>query len=412
VRTLRGEERLVDMIVSLVDSARDDWSRVIVSFFDVTDRKRLEEQVLQAQKMESLGRLAGGIAHDFNNLLTVINGYSDWMLQEIGADNPLHERLSEVRTAGERCAELTQQLLAFSRKQVVRPGPLDLNDVIREAQGVLRRMMGDDVRIETRLADDLAIVEADRGQMRQVLMNLVGNAREAMPAGGEVTIATSNVEDSDEVLLEVRDTGCGMDESTRQRVFEPFFSTKQGGKNTGLGLAMVFGIVSGCGGRIEAHSQLGEGATFRVYLPRAKRPRAAEPARVTAPEAQGRRGSGPVLVVDDREDVRALACRMLNQLGYRTLSAASGPEALAIARSHEDPIPLLLTDVLMPGMNGRELADEFCRRYPATKTMFMSGYTDQALSSSGVLEPGTFYLQKPFTIGQLADFVAGVEQAS
>jgi PAS domain S-box-containing protein len=409
VRTLRGEERLVDMIVSIVDSARDDWSRVIVSFVDVTDRKRLEEQFVQAQKMESLGRLAGGIAHDFNNLLTVINGYTDWILQEIADDHPMHSRLLDVRSAGERCAELTQQLLAFSRKQIARPGPLDLNQVVREAQGVLRRLMGDDIRVETRLAADLAIVEADRGQMHQVLMNLAANAREAMPAGGALTISTQNVDDRGEVVLEIRDTGFGMDEGTRQRVFEPFFTTKRSGSNTGLGLAIVFGIVNGSGGRIEAHSQLGEGAAFRIHLPKAKRPEAVEPAPAGSPAIP--RGSGLVLVVDDRDEVRALACRMLNQLGYRTLAAGSGPEALAIARCHETPIPLLLTDVLMPGMNGRELADEFRRRYSDTKIMFMSGYTDRTLSGSGVLDPGTFYLQKPFTLPQLADFLATVEQA-
>jgi two-component system cell cycle sensor histidine kinase/response regulator CckA len=408
VQTLRGEERLVDMIVSIVDSARQDWSRVIVSFFDITDRKRLEEQFVQAQKMESLGRLAGGIAHDFNNLLTVINGYTEWMLQEIAADHPLHGRLSDVRSAGERCAELTQQLLAFSRKQVAQRGPLDLNQVVCEAQGVLRRLMGDDVRVETCLAENLAIIDADRGQMHQVLMNLAANAREAMPAGGALTISTSNLNGCGEVLLEIRDTGFGMDEGTRQRVFEPFFTTKRSANNTGLGLAIVFGIVNATGGRIEAHSHLGEGAAFRIYLPQSRQPQAVPPmpAQASAPS-----GSGLVLVVDDREEVRALACAMLNQLGYRTLAAGSGQEALSIARRHETPIPLLLTDVLMPGMNGRELAEEFRRRYSGTKIMFMSGYTDRTLSGSGTLEPGTFYLQKPFTMAQLADFLASVEQS-
>ncbi len=270
VRTLKGEERLVDMIVSIVDSAREDWSRVIVSFFDVTDRKRLEEQFVQSQKMESLGRLAGGIAHDFNNLLTVINGYTDWMLHEMEPGDPFQERLSKVRSAGERCAELTQQLLAFSRKHVARPEPLDLNRLVRESHGVLNRILGDDIGIVTELDPELGTIEGDRSQMLQVLMNLAANARDAMPGGGTLTIGTRNTGDPPQVLLEVRDTGQGMDDTVRRHVFEPFFTTKKGSKNTGLGLAIVFGIVNHGGGRVEVESQPGQGAAFRVFLPRIK----------------------------------------------------------------------------------------------------------------------------------------------
>ncbi len=399
-RTLKQEERLVDMIVSIVDSARHDWSRVIVSFFDVTDRKRLEEQFVQSQKMESLGRLAGGIAHDFNNLLTVINGYSDWILREIEPDNPYRERLAAVHHAGEQCAELTRQLLAFGRKQIVQPGPLNLNHVVRESQGMLDRILGDDVEVRTHLAPDLGTIEADRSQMNQVLMNLAVNAREAMPVGGVLTIETRNLTDPSEILLEIRDTGHGMDESTRRHLFEPFFTTRRGSKNTGLGLAIVFGIVSDAGGSIEVQSQPGEGAAVRICLPRIHAVAKDElPVQVTQhPE----RGTGSVLVVEDRADVRAVTCGMLQMLGYQAIEAASGAEALAIAGEHQGRIPLLLTDVVMPGMNGREVAEQLNKTYPKMRAIFMSGYTDHYLTPDSKLDQSTVYLQKPFTLTQLA----------
>jgi len=405
VRTLQGEERLVDMIVTIVDSARHDWSRVIVAFFDITDRKRLEEQFLQSQKMESLGRLAGGIAHDFNNLLTVINGYTDWILGDMDAGHPLRSRLASVRDAGERCAELTQQLLAFSRKQIIRTGPLEVNALIRESQEILSRVLGDDIRISTALAPDAGVIQADRSQMSQVLMNLAVNARDAMPGGGTLTIETASCNNGAEVLLEVRDTGQGMDESIRRHLFEPFFTTKKAAKNAGLGLAIVFGTVSHLGGRIEVRSQPGAGAAFRIFLPRVSAPAEAPPVRPVV--AEGHQGSGEVLVVEDREDVRSLTCRMLTSLGYRPLPAASGGEAIMIVRGHPHPIPLLLTDVIMPGMNGRELADQLHHIYPDMKMIFMSGYTDHILTNTGTLDPNTRYLQKPFTITQLAAVLRG-----
>jgi PAS domain S-box-containing protein len=407
VRTLQGEERLVDMFVSIADSARHDWSRVIVSFFDITDRKRLEEQFLQSQKMESVGRLAGGIAHDFNNLLTVINGYTDWVLTEMGPDDPFRPRLSEVRKAGERCAELTSQLLAFSRKQIARPGPLDLNDLVRESCGALSGMLGDDVRITTELEPELGIVEADRSQMHQVLMNLAVNAREAMPAGGSVTIRTRNI--GEHVSLEVRDTGQGIEENIQSHLFEPFFTTKRDRSNSGLGLAIVFGVVSNCGGRIEVRSKPGEGAAFVVYLPRAAGgpPRAAETSVIEMPRSRG----GRILVVDDREDVRVLTCHMAAQLGYEPLAAASGAEALEASWLQHGKGSLLLTDVVMPGMNGRELAAEMRRRIPGLKTVFMSGHTDRLFTDSDASDSETLYLQKPFTVAQLAAILRRAEEA-
>ncbi len=401
VRTLKNEQRLVDMIVSIVDSSRDDWSRVIVSFFDVTDRKRLEEQVIQSQKMESLGRLAGGVAHDFNNLLTIINGYSDWMLREMEYESPFRERLLEIRNAGERCAELTQQLLAFGRKQMIRSGPLDLNQVIRESYRMLDRILGDDVNLHSQLSPDLGTIEADSSQMHQVLMNLAVNAREAMPGGGSVTIETRNHGAAAEIVLEVRDTGQGMDEVTRRHLFEPFFTTKKGAKNTGLGLAIVFGIVTRFGGRIEVESQPGDGTAVLIYLPRVQGV-AHGPATVTQGTPQ--RGGGVVLVVDDRDEVRALTCNMVEQLGYRAISAGGGVEALEIARQHHGPAPVLLTDVVMPGMNGRELSEHLGQIFPRMKVIFMSGFTDQVLSDTE-LGPSMSFLQKPFTIVDLAEIL-------
>jgi two-component system, cell cycle sensor histidine kinase and response regulator CckA len=408
VRTLGGEERLVDMIVSIVDSARHDWSRVIVSFFDVTDRKRLEEQFVQSQKMESLGRMAGGIAHDFNNLLTVINGYTDWMLQDIKPDNPFRERMEKVRSAGERCAELTRQLLAFSRKHIAKRSRLDLNRIIEESLDVMGRVLGDDIRICPRLAAAPAIIEAERSQMVQVVMNLALNAREAMPGGGTLTIETRSGGDPPEVVLEVRDTGHGMDETTRRRLFEPFFTTKKGANNTGLGLAIVFGVVNHSGGRIEVESRPGEGAVFRVYLPAIDAGQETESAH--SPEEPAHRGAGAVLVVDDREDVRTLTCHMLRELGYEPVPAASGPEAIAIARNRQSPIPLLLTDVVMPEMNGHEVAGELLRLYPAMKAILMSGYADRTPPGSGALQSATAYLQKPFTMAQLVEILRQVEK--
>ena len=406
-RTLRGEERLVAMIVSLVDSAHQDWSRVIVSFFDITDSRRLEEQFVRSQKMESLSRMAGGIAHDFNNLLTVINGYTDWMLQEMQPDNPFRSRVERVRSAGERCAELTGQLLAFSRKHIARSGPLDLNRLIEESKDVLVHVLGDDIEIRTSLAADLGAVHGDRGQMLQVLMNLALNARQAMPGGGTLSVETSNNTDPAEVLLEIRDTGRGMDERTCRHVFEPFFTAKAGSQNSGLELAIVFAIVTHGGGRIEVDSRPGEGTAFRVHLPSSSLP-AETPAPSLAASAPYH-GTGSVLVVDDREDIRTLACQMLRELGYQPLPAGSGSEAIGIARSQQSPIPLLLTDVVMPGMNGREVAGELRQMYPGMKAIFMSGYTDRILTNTGALDSSAAYLQKPFTMAQLAEILRQVE---
>ncbi|HXA51598.1 MAG TPA: PAS domain S-box protein, partial [Candidatus Acidoferrum sp.] len=316
VRTISGEERTVSMIVSVAASP-DDWSRVILSFFDITDRKRLEEQVLQSQKLESLGRLAGGIAHDFNNLLMVVLGYSELLLPEAKGMDLLVRGLTEIKSAAERGAELTAQLLAFSRKQIAQPRTLSLIGLIAQSQGMLQRVIGEDVRLEISLAPDTWNIKADRGQLHQVLMNLVVNGREAMPEGGSLSIATANSIDEphpgEYVLLEVRDTGIGMDERTRQHMFEPFFTTKRHGKGTGLGMATVFGVVTQSGGHIAVESEPGRGTALRLYFPRdTSAPTGDASVRETPLVTQV---TGTVLVVEDQAEVRRVTCSILRKLG-------------------------------------------------------------------------------------------------
>jgi len=406
-RTLHGEDRTVSMIVS-VEASPKDWSRVVVTFFDITDRKRLEDQILQSQKMESLGRLAGGIAHDFNNLLMVISGYSDLLLNNLRSPETLERGLNEIRRAGERGAELTQQLLAFSRKQKTQPRPMDLNSLIRESRGMLERVIGEDVELDIRLDTSAWPIKADRGQIHQVLLNLVVNGRQAMPDGGVLTIETSNASygepPAEHVHLRVRDTGVGMDEETRRHVFEPFFTTKGAGKGTGLGLATVFGIVTQAGGQIVASSEPGRGSTFDVYLPRMV---GAAPVEAGLDgEKPARQDAGTLLVVEDQEEVRGLACTILRDRGFEVLEAADGDEALSLARRFPGPIRLMLTDVIMPGMNGKELAARMAPVRPDTRVIYMSGYTDRV-----ALEDRALLLEKPFTADRLMAMVRRVLQA-
>jgi two-component system cell cycle sensor histidine kinase/response regulator CckA len=399
-RTVTGELRSVSMIVSLEPSP-GDWSRVLVSFFDITDRKRLEEQFLQSQKLESLGRLAGGIAHDFNNLLMVITGYSELLLSEGTLSGRALTGLREIKSAGERGAELTGQLLAFSRKQIGQPRVLDLNGLVRDSQGMLERVLGEDVRLKVALDSEVASIRADRGQMHQVLMNLVVNAREAMPDGGTLHIDTARVLEAGIawVLLRVSDTGVGMDERTRQHVFEPFFTTKGAAKGTGLGLATVFGVVTQAGGHITVESEPGHGSVFSLYFPQI----AGQPKPEPGVEATSERsiGTGTILVVEDQEDVRQLSVLILTGMGFDVLQAADGNEALALVERTRVAIRLMLTDVIMPGMNGRELAERMALIRPEMKVIFMSGYTDRIMSPTGVLDNSVNYLQKPFSADQL-----------
>jgi two-component system cell cycle sensor histidine kinase/response regulator CckA len=391
-------------------------ARVIGTVQDITEYRRLEEQLLGAQKLESVGRLAGGIAHDFNNLLTVIIGYSDLVLGQLERSHPAWAGIAEVKKAGHRASDLTRQLLAFSRRHTIELRVISLNAIITEAGKMLRRLMGEDVAISTILEPGLWPVKGDTGLLQQVLMNLVVNARDAMPDGGELTIETKNVDvTADEaerylgmtpgphVLLAVSDTGCGMDEAVRARIFEPFFTTKPKGAGTGLGLATCYGIVTQSGGWIGAHSEPGKGSTFRIYLPRTTEDMPAGEVTAAAGKAAG--GSETILVVEDQPEVRRFACTVLRGQGYTVLEASGGEEALRILTEAAGPIHLMVTDLVMPGMTGRQLADRVRALYPSLRTLFMSGYSDEVASRHGVLEPGTAYLQKPFSPKALAEKV-------
>ena len=383
---------------------------------DVTERRAVEEELRQAQKLEGLGRLAGGIAHDFNNLLTIINGYSEMLLGELQGEDPLREPVAEIRKAGERAAKLTGQLLTFSRKQIVTPQLLDLNAVIGENLSMLQRLVGEDIELATRLATRLGRVVADPGQMHQVLLNLVANARDAMPLGGRLTIATSDVDvaESDParqpgvapghyVLLSVEDTGIGIEAKAREHIFDPFFTTKGKGAGTGLGLATVHGIVQQAGGAISFHSEPTRGTTFLIYLPRSEA--AAADHRETARPSADLRGTETVLVVEDQNSVRKFTVRMLSRYGYRILQAARGDEARLLAETYPGPIHLLLTDVVMPGMTGRELAEHLSPARPSMKVLYMSGYAEDVIANRGLLDPGLLYIAKPFAPRALAQKV-------
>jgi PAS domain S-box-containing protein len=377
-------------------------------FSDITDRRRLEEQLRQSQKMEAVGRLAGGVAHDFNNLLTVMFGYSDILLQGL-EPGPLHEATQEVRRAGERAAALTRQLLAFSRKQTLVPEVLDLGDVVNGLSTMVERLIGEEIKVSVVVSPNLGRVKADRGQLEQVVMNLAVNARDAMPKGGNLIFELQNVEldDADTVthsevkpgpyvLLAISDTGTGMDAETQKRIFEPFFTTKEAGKGTGLGLSTVHGIVHQSGGSISVYSEPGQGTTLKVYLPRF-----AGDAAVRRPVSGARKalptGTETVLVVEDEAAIRQLTNVILQKAGYTVLLAESPVAAERIAGSHPGPIHLMLTDVVMPGMRGTELAEQLLRQRPDLRVLYMSGYTDNAIAHHGFLDAGKEFLQKPFT---------------
>jgi signal transduction histidine kinase len=386
-----------------------------------TQQRRLEEQLIQSQKMVGIGRLAGGVAHDFNNLLTAILGYAELMEPQL-EDEGLRSELREIRLAGERAAALTRQLLAFSRRQVMQPRTLDLNTVVSDVKKMLARLIGEDVALVTRLDPALGSVEADPGQLEQVLMNLSVNARDAMPEGGTLTFETANaVLDADfaavhpgalpgaYVVLTVTDSGTGMTDEVRGHAFEPFFTTKDKGKGTGLGLATAYGIVKQSGGYIMVESEAGRGTTFRIYLPRVEGT-AAVSERTTISSLLPV-GTETILLVEDEAGVRRLSLTVLETQGYVVLEAPSGDVALQVARSETGPIHLVVTDVVMPGMNGRELWDRLKVLRPDSRVLFMSGYTDDAIARHGVLEPGIAFLQKPFTPFSLAQKVREVLDA-
>jgi PAS domain S-box-containing protein len=377
---------------------------------DLSDRRRLEAELRQSQKMEAVGRLAGGIAHDFNNLLMVVRGYVDIMTARLDAGQPLNGEVDQIRRAADSAISLTRQLLAFSRRQVLQPRVLDLDTVVADLEPMLRRLIGEDIDLTTALDARPGRVEADPGQLEQVIMNLVVNARDAMPHGGRLTIRTGEgAAPERRILLAVSDTGRGMDAETQSRIFEPFFTTKEKGKGTGLGLSTVYGIVEQHQGAIEVESVLGLGTTFRISLPGAR-----DSARVQAPEpavAGPGRGAETVLLVEDEEAVRKLVCDILAGYGYRVLDAADGRAALALHERHGRDIAMLLTDVVMPQMSGRTLAERLRARQPDLKVLYMSGYTDDVIGNHGVLDSQMAYLQKPFTPDALAHKVREVLDA-
>ena len=389
---------------------------------DVTEQRSLQRQLAQAQKMEAVGRLAGGIAHDFNNLLTVITSYSDLLLQDLTADDPKREDVEQVRKAAEGAAGLTRQLLAFSRQQVLEPKVVNLNDVVHGVEKMLQRLVGEDVDLVTVLAPNVCAIKADVGQLEQILMNLSANARDAMPTGGKLTIETTNVELDAEyarthhaaaagqfAMLAVSDTGLGMDEATKGRIFEPFFTTKDVGKGTGLGLATVYGIVKQSGGFVWVYSEPGLGTTFKIYLPQVNE--VAEPQTLRGSPPPLPRGAETILLVEDAPAVRVVTRQVLERQGYAVLEVPDAAAALRIAEKHQGPIRLLVTDVVMPGLSGRELADRLTKLRPEMRVLFVSGYTDDAVVRHGILEPGIAYLQKPFTPEGLARKVREVLDA-
>jgi two-component system, cell cycle sensor histidine kinase and response regulator CckA len=371
---------------------------IVVNAREITERLRLEEELRQTQKMEAIGRLAGGVAHDFNNMLAAIIGFTHLLLQDFEGDDRQRERLEQILGASNRAAELTRQLLAFSRQQVLMPEILDLNVVVNDLRLLLERLIGEDIELTIVLAPTLGYVKADRGQLEQVILNLAVNARDAMPAGGRLTIETVNVDDQDEaqVALVVSDSGQGMDEITRARAFDPFFTTKETGKGTGLGLATVHGIVTQSGGLITIESRPGQGSSFTIQLPRIERGALAAPAARPASE-DSLQGFETILVVEDEDAVRAFVRDVLQRHGYKVLAAASPNQAIAVAEQQAGEIDLLLTDVVMPEMSGRELCERLTARRPTMRTLFISGYPDEALGQHGLLEQGFPLLGKPFT---------------
>ena len=403
--------KLVDMDITVHAIMFEGRRAVLGIALDITRARRLEEDLRQAQKMEAIGQLAGGVAHDFNNILAVILANAELTLEELGEGHPLAEEVTQIKDAATRGAGLTRQLLTFSRKQKRQPRPLALNAIVSGILAMLTRIVGEDVAMSAMIAADLGTIEADPGEVEQVLMNLVVNARDSMPGGGRLLLETSNVIVDEAhgqkigaapgryVVLAVTDTGCGMTESVRARIFEPFFTTKDVDKGTGLGLSMVFGIVKQCQGGITVYSEPDHGTTFRIYWPRvdAVATKAAETRFVPV------RGSGTVLVVEDDSQLRQILRRYLTSWGYSLLEAANGAEALELVRAHVGPIDVLLTDLVMPGMDGRALSRHVLAEKPTAKVVFMSGYTEHAALRNAALGPEDLFVQKPFSAQVLSE---------
>lgn len=415
VRWKRKDGKIITVRLSgrAVQALDDSLQAMEIIAEDVSEQRVLENQFRQAQKMEAVGRLAGGVAHDFNNLLMVISGYTEVLLEHTGAKHPLYSKIQAIHQATERATGVTRQLLAFSRKQMLELKVVDINAIVTDMERLLCPLIGEGIHLQTKLANDLGRSRADAGQIEQVIMNLVVNSKDAMPEGGTITIQTSNVVFNDEfhpeysyirpgayVSLAVSDNGHGMDKETQARIFEPFFTTKEKGKGTGLGLSTVYGIIKQSGGYVLVQSEPGQGTTFRIYLPRVDET-AESPSHLAVSETKNS-GTETVLLVEDEESVRALVRETLESKGYRVFEAENGEAALRLTARLSRPVDVLITDVVMPGMSGRELSVRLSASCPNTKVLYLSGYTEDAIIHEGVLDPGTAFLQKPFTLQALA----------
>jgi two-component system cell cycle sensor histidine kinase/response regulator CckA len=400
-----GTEFPVEVSLSHIETDEGTFGIAFVS--DISQRKQLEEQLVHAQKMEAVGRLAGGVAHDFNNMLTVISGYTRMILDELSPLDPLHDYAQEIGKAAERAGAITNQLLSFSRRQVIQPRVVNVNAILAQTEKMLRRLLGEDIQLTLSLGDGVGNIQADPNQIEQAVVNLAVNSRHAMPTGGHISIETGNVHLDEDyikthlgvtpgefVMISVTDTGHGMDAATKQRIFEPFFTTKERGKGTGLGLASVYGMVKQSGGDIWVYSEPDKGTTFRLYFPKVAG--TVSEIKPSEQETGERPGNETVLVVEDEKPVRDLTVRMLQQLGYSVLSAGSGEEAIAISHSFGSKISLLLTDVVMPQMSGRQVADALLAARPDLKVLYLSGYTGNTVIHHGV-ESDVNFLPKPFS---------------
>jgi two-component system, cell cycle sensor histidine kinase and response regulator CckA len=415
-RRKNGSEFPVEVSLSFVRTEEGMFAIAFVS--DISQRKNLEEQLMHAQKMEAVGRLAGGVAHDFNNMLTVIAGYNQMMLDHLSPLDPVRGYAEEVLKAADRAAALTNQLLAFSRRQVVQARVFNVNATLVNTEKMLRRLIGEDVDLSLKLSPEVGNIKADPGHIEQVIFNLATNARDAMPGGGHLTIETASVylddtytkthlgvEPGRYVMIAVTDTGEGMDLDTKRQIFEPFFTTKEKGKGTGLGLATVYGIVKQAGGDIWVYSEKGRGTTFKLYFPSVTQP------ALESSDANGSRpiaGNETILVVEDEQGVRELTAKMLKRMGYSVLTAAGGPEALELVRRHAGEIAMLLTDVIMPNMNGMQLAEELRRLRPEIKVVYVSGYTENTIGHHGSTDDGAAFIAKPFNREELGRKVRSV----
>ena len=415
VRWKRKDGKIITVRLSgrAVQTLDDSLQAMEIIAEDVSEQRVLENQFRQAQKMEAVGRLAGGVAHDFNNLLMVISGYTEVLLEHTGAKHPLYPKIQAIHQATERATGVTRQLLAFSRKQMLELKVVDVNSIVTDMERLLCPLIGEGIHLQTKLANDLGRTRADAGQIEQVIMNLVVNSKDAMPDGGKITIQTANVIFNDEfrpeysyirpgayVSLSVSDTGHGMDKETQARIFEPFFTTKEKGKGTGLGLSTVYGIIKQSGGYVLVQSEPGQGTTFRIYLPRVEEV-AETPSQLAVGEAKNS-GTETILLVEDEESVRELVRETLESKGYRVFEAENGEAALRLTAKLSQPVDVLITDVVMPGMSGRELSARLSASCPNTKVLYLSGYTEDAIIHEGVLDAGTAFLQKPFTLQALA----------